>query len=59
MSKDAEARAEMIKLTGRNAVPVIVVDNDIIVGFNEARLEEILGAKPKAPDAPAEAPPQK
>jgi len=33
---------EMIQKSGQMGVPVIVVDNDIIVGFNQAKLDELL-----------------
>ena len=38
---DAEARKELIQ-KGHRGVPVIVVDGEEIVGFNKARLEELL-----------------
>jgi hypothetical protein len=34
----------MIKLTGQMAVPVIYVDGEFIVGFNQSRLDELLAA---------------
>ena len=33
---------EMIQKSGQMGVPVIVVDNDVIVGFNQAKLDELL-----------------
>lgn len=49
VSTNAAARDEMVALTGRNAVPVIVIDGEPIVGFNAPRIEEKLGLteKPK------------
>jgi glutaredoxin 3 len=32
----------MIQKSGQMAVPVIVIGNDIIVGFNQARIDELL-----------------
>jgi len=32
----------MIEKSGQMGVPVIVVDNDIMVGFNQAKLDELL-----------------
>jgi len=32
----------MIEKSGQMAVPVIVVDSEIVVGFNQARLDELL-----------------
>jgi len=43
VSKDPAARDEMIALTGKEAVPVIVIDGEPIVGFNAPKIEEKLG----------------
>lgn len=43
VAEDKEARDEMIKTSGQMGVPVIVIDGDIVVGFNEAKLKEKLG----------------
>jgi len=32
----------MIKKSGQLGVPVIVVDDDLIVGFNQVRLDQLL-----------------
>ena len=42
MTKDKAARDEMIKM-GQMSVPVIDIDGDIMVGFNEIKLKEKLG----------------
>ncbi len=39
------AREMMIEKTGQMAVPVIEIAGEVIVGFDEARLEEILKKK--------------
>ena len=39
---DIEKRKEMVEKTGQMGVPVIVVDNDVIVGFDEPKLRELL-----------------
>ena len=39
---NADAREELVRLTGRMAVPVIVVDGQIVVGFDRARLQTLL-----------------
>jgi len=33
---------EMVKISGQMGVPVIVIDNEVIVGFDKSRLEAIL-----------------
>lgn len=43
LSVDAEKRKEMIEKTGQMGVPVIEVDEEIIIGFNKKRLSELLG----------------
>ena len=37
------ARAEVVARTGRMAVPVITVDDELIVGFDRGRLKRLLG----------------
>lgn len=43
VSRDQTAANEMIKQTGQMGVPVIVVNGEVVVGFNRARLEQLLG----------------
>jgi len=43
VAKDSAAREEMVKKTGQMAVPVIEIDGEFIVGFNEAQMKEKLG----------------
>jgi glutaredoxin 3 len=43
VAEDAAARAELIARTGRTAVPVITVDDEVIVGFDRGRLQRLLG----------------
>ncbi len=40
---DVAARQEMITKSGQMGVPVIMVDNDIVIGFDEGRLRTLLG----------------
>jgi glutaredoxin len=35
----------MVQLSGRMAVPVIVIDGDVMVGFDQKEIEEKLQAK--------------
>lgn len=42
---DAKAREEMIEKSGQLGVPVIEIGNDIIIGFNQPVLSELLGIK--------------
>lgn len=43
VAADLEKRKEMVDLTNQMGVPVIRVDDDIIIGFDEAKLTELLG----------------
>jgi hypothetical protein len=43
VGEDAAAHGELIARTGRMAVPVIVVDDEVIVGFDRGRLKRLLG----------------
>ena len=42
VSSDSAAAEEMIQKSGQMAVPVIVIGPDIVVGFNQARIDELL-----------------
>ncbi len=40
---DAEKRKEMVEMTGQLGVPVIKIGNDVMVGFNQEKMAELLG----------------
>ena len=42
VAEDAAKREEMVNLTGQMGVPVIKIDDQIMVGFSEAKLKESL-----------------
>jgi glutaredoxin-like YruB-family protein len=42
VSTNRTAADEMIRKTGQMAVPVIIIDNQVVVGFDRARLEQLL-----------------
>ena len=42
VSRDRAAADEMVRLTGQMGVPVILVDGQVVVGFDRARLEHLL-----------------
>ncbi len=46
---DLAKRQEMIEKSGQMGVPVITVGSDMIVGFNKARLQELLGLSDTPP----------
>lgn len=43
MATDQEAREELVRRTGQMAVPVILVGEEVVVGFDRARLTALLG----------------
>lgn len=40
---DLQKRQEMVDVSGQMGVPVIVIGGEVIVGFDEARISELLG----------------
>lgn len=42
VASDHEKRQEMIEMTGQMGVPVIRIDNDVVVGFDEDKVKELL-----------------
>ena len=42
VGEDREKAKEMIQKSKQMGVPVIVVDDDVIVGFNQAKLDSLL-----------------
>jgi len=43
VSKDVEARNQMIEKSGQMGVPVIDIDGEIIVGFDQEKIKKLLG----------------
>lgn len=42
VTEDDKAAREMVQISGQMAVPVIVIDEKVIVGFNQPEIEKIL-----------------
>lgn len=42
VADNEEARREMLEKTGRMAVPTIIIDGEVIVGFDREKIEEHL-----------------
>lgn len=42
---DPAAAAEMVRLSGQRGVPVIMVDDQVVIGFDRPRLDQLLGAR--------------
>jgi len=42
VSSDPERRSEMMQKSGQMGVPTIFIDNEMIVGFDKARIKSLL-----------------
>ena len=45
VAADAAKRKEMIDKSGQMGVPVIFIDSEMIVGFNQPKIKQLLGIK--------------
>ncbi len=45
VSQDHEAAQRMVERSGQTGVPVIEIGDEVIVGFDKARIMELLGIK--------------
>jgi len=43
VSSDAEKRQEMVQKSGQMGVPVIFIEDEMIVGFDEQKVKSLLG----------------
>ena len=43
VQSDLEKRQEMVERSGQMGVPVIIIGNDLIVGFDQDQVEKLLG----------------
>lgn len=43
VSKDLERRQEMFNITSQMGVPVTVIGDDVVIGFDKGKLSELLG----------------
>jgi glutaredoxin 3 len=43
VASDMERRAEMVEKSGGMAVPVITIDDEVIIGFDKEKLTQALG----------------
>lgn len=42
MAQDKDAAKEMIQKSGQLGVPVITIDGEVVVGFNQVLLDKLL-----------------
>jgi len=45
VTKNQSAIKDLIRLTGQTGVPVILIDNRPVVGFDRAKIDKLLGLK--------------
>jgi glutaredoxin 3 len=43
VAEDPAKRAELIEKSGQMGVPVILIDNDMVIGFNKPKVVALLG----------------
>lgn len=43
VAEDAQKRSEMLEKSGQMGVPVIFVDDQMVIGFDEPKLKALLG----------------
>jgi glutaredoxin-like YruB-family protein len=43
VASDMEKRKEMVEMTGQMGVPVIKIGDDVLVGFDEPKIKELVG----------------
>lgn len=43
VASDLEKRKEMVEKSGQMGVPVIIIGDELIVGFNEPKIAKLLG----------------
>lgn len=43
VASNLEKRKEMMEKSGQMGVPVIIIGNDLIVGFNKPKISQLLG----------------
>ncbi len=44
MAGDREKAREMVQKSGQMAVPVIIIDDNVMVGFNQGKMDELLAS---------------
>jgi len=42
VAQDRDKTKEMIQKSGQMGVPVIIIDGEVVVGFNQSRLDSLL-----------------
>ncbi len=45
VASDQQAAMDMVRKTGQQAVPVVEIDGELIVGFDKGRIDQLLAAR--------------
>lgn len=43
VAEDGDKRQEMLQKSGQMGVPVIIIDEDLVVGFDKSKISSLLG----------------
>lgn len=43
VATDLEKRQEMVQKSGQMGVPVIFIEDEMVIGFNQERIDQLLG----------------
>ncbi|MFB0534769.1 MAG: Uxx-star family glutaredoxin-like (seleno)protein [Anaerolineae bacterium] len=49
VSQDPQAATEMVRLSGQQGVPVVVIDGQVVVGFNRPLIDQLLAQRATRP----------
>jgi S1-C subfamily serine protease len=49
VSRDRQAAAEMVRLSGQQGVPVVLIDGQVVVGFNRSLIDQLLARRATQP----------
>lgn len=49
VSQDSQAAAEMVRLSGHQGVPVVLIDGKVVVGFNRPLIDQLLAQRETQP----------
>lgn len=49
VSRDPQAAAEMVRLSGQRGVPVVTIDGQVVVGFNQPQIDQLLAQRMQPP----------
>ena len=52
VSRDRAAAVEMVRVSGQTGVPVLVIDGQVVVGFDRGRLETLLAEARRSQSLP-------